>query len=78
MEPNLFFVHETVLQNKLQVGHLPLAIQPTDMISKVLSSSQLVFLREKLNVKDLHLRPLPPPQPLSSTTPLELRRAQQQ
>ena len=53
MELSLFFVREKVLSRQLQVVHIPSEDQPADLLTKALSSSRFLHLREKFHVAPL-------------------------
>nr|KYP64927.1 Retrovirus-related Pol polyprotein from transposon TNT 1-94 [Cajanus cajan] len=53
MEINLFFVREKVLANQLTVQHIPASDQWADALTKPLSSTRFLILRDKLKVVEL-------------------------
>ena len=53
IELSLFFVREKVLSRQLQVVHIPSEDQPVDLLTKALSSSRFLHLRDKFHVASL-------------------------
>jgi len=60
MEIDLFFVREKVLGKHLQVIHIPGCDQKVDILTKSLSSTKFLELRDKLDVTAL-IPPVHPP-----------------
>lgn len=52
MELDFFFVREKVLGNSLKVLHIPLEEQCADLLTKALSPTRFLYLRDKLKVLD--------------------------
>ena len=53
IELDLYFVRENVLQRKVLVQQVPSIDQVADVLTKVVSSTQFVNLRNKLKVENL-------------------------
>ena len=53
VELDLYFVREKFLQNKVLVQHVPSIDQTEDVLTKPISSSKFLLLRNKLKVEDL-------------------------
>ena len=53
VELDLYFVREKVLQRKVSVQHVPSIDQVADVLTKAVSSTQFVNLRNKLKVENL-------------------------
>lgn len=60
MELDLFFVREKVLSKLLQILHIPSEEQCTDLLTKALSPTRFLYLRDKHKVHDLHSLAQPP------------------
>jgi len=52
MELDIFFVREKVISKDLIVSHIPAQYQWADIITKPLSTSRFLELRDKLRVSD--------------------------
>lgn len=60
MELDLFFLREKVLSKHLRVLHIPSEEQCADLLTKALSPTRFLYLRDKLKVLDLHSLVHPP------------------
>lgn len=51
VELDLYFFHETVMQQQVDVQHVPSVDQTADILTKAVSSAQLLLLRNKLRTE---------------------------
>lgn len=60
MELDLFFIREKVPSDSLKVLHIPSEVQCTDLLTKVLSPTRFLYLRDNLKVLDFQSLSQPP------------------